>query len=123
MIYSADTLHIFLCHYLAMHYEQLAQKIRENVFLSTIIERQEVDQVHLCWIDCIVLCNSFWQLASVAHWSRRFYQMTMGTVSQDIPVNESMGSGFEMIEPVFPTGYEHMNWSNVRGDRSAARNL
>lgn len=49
--------------------------------------------------------------------------MTMGTVSQDISENESMGSGFEMIESMFPTGYEHVNWLDVGGDRSAARNL
>jgi hypothetical protein len=47
----------------------------------------------------------------------------MGTVSQDISENKSMGSGFEMIESVFPTGYEHVNWSDAGGDRTAAHNL
>jgi hypothetical protein len=37
----------------------------------------------------------------------------METVSQDISENESRGFSFDVIEPVLPTVYEHVDWSNV----------
>ena len=89
-IYSTNTPHTLRCHQSAIRYEQLAQITRKNTSLSTIIEKQEINQV-----------------VSVAHGSHYFYQKTMRTDFQDTSENKLMGSDTGPIEPLIHTGHKN----------------